>query len=398
MKVSTFQAGDMREALELVREELGPDAVVLSTRRVREKGKSGSLLGRPMIEVTAVPNPGGAEGEADNSAPAVPNAAGVEARAASVNRIEAGAATPRQVPKAPMAAAPTTEQSQDLSSIQNKLANLEKQVTSLPGQVAREVGKTPTVQGLDARGQKRYGWLLMHGVEEPIARKLALVERASKKNNGLEDALSRVLKFRDPLQGEARIVALVGPTGVGKTTTLAKIGADLILNRNKSVGFITLDTFRVGAVAQLETYARLLQVRLIVARSAAEVHAGVRSLARCDYILVDTVGSSPYNQRQVAATSDLLPVMGEAREVLLCMAGNVRETEQRAIFRRFKTLEPTGLIFTKLDETVSFGGILNVSLRAKLPLTFFTDGQRVPENLDWLSASKMARWFDQADA
>ncbi len=148
-------------------------------------------------------------------------------------------------------------------------------------------------------------------------------------------------------------------------------------------------------MAQLETYAKLLQVRLVVARSLSDVKAGMQSLNHCDYILVDTVGSSPYNRRQVSSTGSLLPVMGDDREVLLCMAGNVRETEQQAIYRRFSTLGPSGLIFTKLDETVTYGGILNVALRARLPLTMYTDGQRVPENLGWLSAKTMAKWFEQ---
>ncbi|MBF0283481.1 MAG: hypothetical protein HQL51_03385, partial [Magnetococcales bacterium] len=291
----------------------------------------------------------------------------------------------------------------DLSTIRNTLAHLEEQVSILPELLTRELQKLPDVPGLDSEGKRRYGWFLLHGVEEPVARKLAQVERGSKEK-GLETALRRLLTFRDPLIGGRRdaegretsqVVALVGPTGVGKTTTLAKIAAELLLNRRRSVGMITLDTFRVGAVAQLETYARLLQVRLVVARTASEVKAGLHSLARCDYILVDTVGSSPYNKRQVNSTAEMLPILGEGCEVLLSMAGNVRETEQAAIFRRFSQLNPSGLIFTKLDETVTYGGVLNVALRSRLPLTFYTNGQRVPENLGWLSAEVIARWFEQ---
>ncbi len=180
---------------------------------------------------------------------------------------------------------------------------------------------------------------------------------------------------------------------MGKTTTLAKIAADLMLNRQRSVGMITLDTFRVGAVAQLETYAKLLQVRLVVARTLSEVKAGLHALNRCDYVLVDTVGSSPYNRRQVNSTAGLLPIMGDDREVILCMSANVRETEQQAIHRRFSVLNPTGLIFTKLDETVTYGGVLNVAIKSGLPLTMYTDGQRVPENLGWMSAKTLASWF-----
>ncbi|MBF0590154.1 MAG: hypothetical protein HQL53_13615 [Magnetococcales bacterium] len=277
----------------------------------------------------------------------------------------------------------------DLSTIRSSLATLEARVSGLPGPMDSEI------QQLDGEGRKLYSWLIMHGTEEPIARKLAVSSRNER--GGFEGSLKKYLKFRDPLEGTARVIVLVGPTGVGKTTTLAKIAADLLLNRRRSVGMITLDTFRVGAVAQLETYAKLLQVRLVVARSLSEVKAGMHALNRCDYILVDTVGSSPYNRRQVNSTGSLLPVMGEDRETLLCMAANVRETEQQAVFRRFSTLNPTGLVFTKLDETVTFGNLLNVGLRARLPLTMYADGQRVPENLGWFTPEVLTKWFEQRD-
>ncbi|MBF0424246.1 MAG: flagellar biosynthesis protein FlhF [Magnetococcales bacterium] len=399
-KVSTFRARDMREALQQVKDALGADAVILSTRSLREKGGA-------FIEVTACPNPnaGGpvpppadtppprsrfsAVADTDTPPPrsrfsavaddAPPSLAGRSA----VDRYR----RQRGQGQTASAPAPGSGLAADLSTIRNSLAELEAKVNT---QAALE----PDMANLDMEGKKRYSYLLMHGVEEPIARKLAVVDKGEKER-GLEGALKRFLKFRDPMESQSRVIALVGPTGVGKTTTLAKIAAELLLNRRRTVGMITLDTFRVGAVAQLETYAKLLQVRLMVARTLSEVKAGLHSLSNCDFILVDTVGSSPYNRRQVNSTGSLLPVMGEDREVLLCMAGNVRETEQQAIFRRFSALSPTGLIFTKLDETVTYGGILNVALRARLPLTLYTDGQRVPENLGWLSAQTMAGWFDQ---
>ncbi|MBF0175608.1 MAG: flagellar biosynthesis protein FlhF [Magnetococcales bacterium] len=389
-KVSTFRAQDMREALQQVKEALGADAVILSTRSIREKGGA-------FIEVTACPNPN-ADGPvpvpretppprsrfsavADDAPPSLAGRSAVsryrEQRAQSQGTQQTREA---RVANGPGLAA-------DLSTIRSSLAELEAKVNT-------SASLEPDMANLDMEGKRRYSYLLMHGVEEPIARKLAVVDKGEKER-GLEGALKRFLKFHDPMESQSRVIALVGPTGVGKTTTLAKIAAELLLNRRKTVGMITLDTFRVGAVAQLETYAKLLQVRLMVARTLSEVKAGLHSLNNCDFILVDTVGSSPYNRRQVNSTGSLLPVMGEDREVLLCMAGNVRETEQQAIFRRFSALSPTGLIFTKLDETVTYGGILNVALRARLPLTLYTDGQRVPENLGWLSAHTMAGWFDQ---
>ncbi|MBF0270524.1 MAG: flagellar biosynthesis protein FlhF [Magnetococcales bacterium] len=406
MNITKFQARDMREALQIVKEQLGPDAVILSTRSIREKGPGGLALGKTMIEVSACPSPaaqGGAGGGA-RSEPGRFSAVVDDPIERPEPEMPSRALEPRARPERNSAQANTRAVGSvgpgttARTQASNRDANRDSEPV-MPSPIVQSLGDLPPefplvgdASGLDVMGKRHYGTLLMHGVEEPIARKIAMMDQSGKER-GLDVAFSRTLKFRDPLDGKSRVIVLVGPTGVGKTTTLAKLAADLILNRQRSVGMITLDTFRVGAVAQLETYAKLLQVRLVVARTLSEVKAGLHSLNRCDFVLVDTVGSSPYNRRQVNSTAGLLPIMGDDREVILTMAANVRETEQQAIFRRFSVLKPTGLIFTKLDETVTYGGILNVAVRAGLPLTMYTDGQRVPENLGWMSPKTMARWF-----
>ena len=393
----------MREALKEVKEALGPDAVILSTRSIRDPGHGGMGLGQTLIEVTACPSPaaqGGAMPTAGVEPSRSPQAAGRFSRvvddpvehplsgAAGVKRPIARESFARESFVSPPTR-PAAVSERNPYQADSSLRGLEERIE----QLSPAAGPRSDV-GLDAVGKRMYGWLLMHGVEEPVARRLAMMESHGSER-GLVPAFKQSLKFRDPLDGKARVIALVGPTGVGKTTTLAKLAAELLLNRQRSVGMITLDTFRVGAVAQLEIYTKLLQVKLVVARTLSEVKAGLSSLNRCDHVLVDTVGSSPYNRRQVNSTAELLPVMGEDREVILCMAANVRETEQQAIFRRFSVLKPTGLIFTKLDETVTYGGILNVAIKADVPLTMYTDGQRVPENLGWMSAQTLAKWFEK---
>jgi flagellar biosynthesis protein FlhF len=431
MKISTFRARDMREALQEVKEKLGADAVILSTRSIREKGSSG--LGNTVIEVTACPSPSangekspasGAGGLSEQPPKAPASRLSPAARFSALAEKPADrddSPSPKEaqlinalrnakreqgIPAGPgpglgQGAAPGgAQKNPDISKIQSSLRELEERVSVMPHGLTNGI-PMGDVAGLDQEGRQYYGWLLMHGVEEPIARKIVMADRSAHmkgSDSGLEAALKSNLTFHDPLSGKARVICLVGPTGVGKTTTLAKIAADLMLNRQRSVGMITLDTFRVGAVAQLETYAKLLQVRLVVARTLSEVKAGLHALNRCDYVLVDTVGSSPYNRRQVNSTAGLLPIMGDDREVILCMAANVRETEQQAIHRRFTVLNPTGLIFTKLDETVTYGGILNVAVKSNLPLTMYTDGQRVPENLGWMSAQTLAKWFKKDTA
>ncbi|MBF0295490.1 MAG: flagellar biosynthesis protein FlhF [Magnetococcales bacterium] len=388
MNISKFQARDMREALQIVKEQLGPDAVILSTKSVREKGGPGMALGRTLIEVTACPSPAATAASGGRFSAVVDDPIERPSMESKPRAPEPRPRVERSASPPPPPAAPSAREIPLPRESEDTVSDLPMSLGELPA----DYPVLGDASGLDVMGKRHYGTLLMHGVEEPIARKVAMMDQSGKER-GLDVAFMRTLKFRDPLDGKSRVIVLVGPTGVGKTTTLAKLAADLILNRQRSVGMITLDTFRVGAVAQLETYAKLLQVRLVVARTLSEVKAGLHSLNRCDFVLVDTVGSSPYNRRQVNSTAGLLPIMGDDREVILTMAANVRETEQQAIYRRFSVLKPTGLIFTKLDETVTYGGILNVAVRAGLPLTMYTDGQRVPENLGWMSPKTMARWF-----
>ncbi|MBF0429011.1 MAG: flagellar biosynthesis protein FlhF [Magnetococcales bacterium] len=400
MNVMKFQARDMREALQIVKEQLGPDAVILSTRSVREKPTGGMGLGKTLIEVTACPSPA-SQGGGAVAMKAAPAGAAVPGRFSAVvddpverpvPETSSRLAEARMRSEKPVMMKPPVSATAARSAAPREVDPPIPQIPQGLGELPPEFPVLGDASGLDVMSKRHYGTLLMHGVEEPIARKMAMMDQSGTER-GLDVAFSRTLKFRDPLDGKSRVIVLVGPTGVGKTTTLAKLAAELILNRQRSVGMITLDTFRVGAVAQLETYAKLLQVRLVVARTLSEVKAGLHSLNRCDFVLVDTVGSSHYNRRQVNSTAGLLPIMGDDREVILTMAANVRETEQQAIYRRFSVLKPTGLIFTKLDETVTYGGILNVAVRAGMPLTMYTNGQRVPDNFGWMSPKSMARWF-----
>jgi flagellar biosynthesis protein FlhF len=188
---------------------------------------------------------------------------------------------------------------------------------------------------------------------------------------------TRTIEIRE---GACMAVALVGPTGVGKTTTLAKLAAAATHVERKRVAFITVDTYRLGAVEQLETYARLLGVPMSVAYTAEDVRAARDRYADYDLVLVDTVGRSPRNTLQIEEMGALLDAARPDEVHLVLDAGSSYATHECA-FLGFQALRPTHLVLSKLDEAPRLDESLMAALEGGLPLSYVTTGQRVPEDL-----------------
>jgi flagellar biosynthesis protein FlhF len=186
-----------------------------------------------------------------------------------------------------------------------------------------------------------------------------------------------------------QIIALVGPTGVGKTTTVAKIASHAALNQNLKVGLINLDQFRIGAESQLETYAKILSIPLRNARDQVQLNAAIQDLSHCDVILIDTTGRSQKDTAAIQAQCALLETLERVR-VELVLSATTRDSELVDIGKRFSGFHAEGIIFSKLDEAISYGTVYNISHRLKLPLLFFTTGQKVPEDIEVATSERVA--------
>jgi flagellar biosynthesis protein FlhF len=193
-----------------------------------------------------------------------------------------------------------------------------------------------------------------------------------------------------PEQGTARVVALIGPTGVGKTTSVAKIAAGAKLRAGRRVGLVTSDTYRIGAVEQLKTYADIIDLELRVANNPDEMETSIRALANCDLIVVDTAGRSQHNSDKLSELKDLLAA-ARPDEIHLVLSSTVSPKVLKSTADKFLELNPDRCVLTKLDECVSTGLLARVDELVGLPISFVTTGQEVPDDLRAARAPRLAR-------
>ncbi|MBL0709121.1 MAG: flagellar biosynthesis protein FlhF [Sulfurimonas sp.] len=188
-----------------------------------------------------------------------------------------------------------------------------------------------------------------------------------------------------PNTGSKKVIMLVGPTGVGKTTSIAKLAArySYLLEKNYKVGLVVLDTYRIGAVEQLMQYARMMKLGIETVVDPPEFSTALNSLRYCDYILIDTMGSSPYDKGKIEKIYECLDANNTEYEidVALVMPSSIKYEDLQLTYDNFSSLSIDTIIFTKLDETIGFGNIFSLVYETRKPISYFSVGQEVPEDL-----------------
>ncbi|MEW5723326.1 MAG: flagellar biosynthesis protein FlhF [Thermodesulfobacteriota bacterium] len=370
MQIKRFRARDIKAALKMVKDELGPEAVILSTREMKDRKELG-----PLVEVTA--------GAGYQPARAAAAAYGPTTRAALP------ASPPQPAPgQAPAGPGPS------LCALEGGLAEIKELLLDL----THRQGLSERIRGRPAL-VRLYRELLEAGLDPALAR--SLVDRIAGDRNGgggdprelLGRRLTEMLKVSEPLAAAGgsgpRFVAVVGPAGVGKTTTLAKLAARFGLKQNRKVAIISLDTFRLGAADQLKTYARIMGLPVRVVQDREEFRQAAELFENMDLVLLDTPGrclTDPDSRRELAEVLAGL----EGAAVLLVLSAATKERDLALAIERAGGLPVAGLVISKLDETRAYGNVITNLLKYKKPVSFLTNGQKVPEDIIEATPERLA--------
>ncbi len=395
MNVKTYRTKSLQEALDNIKRDLGSEALVLSTREVVATRPFG-LFKRPSWEVSAAAREETATAVATLPAPS-PAPAPVAAPAPKAAAAAAVATAPAKMPKPAepldMDDAPVvTRRGLNDRRIDLLLEELDEVKRSL-----KTIGKAMPARS-NEEGGGLYNELLNQGIEAEMAE--SLIQSASRGNPTPGELRSRVRRLLgdmivvDPpaeLHAKGRVVSVfVGPTGVGKTTTIAKIAGQAATRFKKKVALITTDMMRVGGQDQLTRYGALLGVPAFTCSDVSTLKDLIESLDDADLILVDTPGASPSD---LARLSKLEAVMSlpEAR-MNLVISATTRSEDIAKIVSRFQRFSPKRVVFTKIDETDSKSMIVGDLLRNEVAISYITNGQRVPDDLLVPVTAEMTKW------
>jgi flagellar biosynthesis protein FlhF len=403
MNMKTYQAATMQEALKQIKAELGPDAVILSTRQVRATSGTMALLGRQLVEVTAAVDPM-PTGRTKTPVPDTASTHPDRSFRSMLGKELAGSPAPPSVHE-------LQKEVGRLREMVERLVNDDRTVQAPGTSPCRNLDLTACMDEKPPRsvaaGPEREGWLerlplrlassyrvlVGKGLPTEDAKRLvaSLHEHAGLRELASESAIRRAL--RNALASEIRAggpilgpqdrkktVILVGPTGAGKTTSIAKLAAHYSLKEHRRVVLITLDTYRMAAVEQLRAYARLLNLPLEVALTKTDALTFIRGHDKAELVLIDTTGRSPRDQAGMNALKRLLNLDHQV-ETHLVLSAPTRQRDLLDAMDRFSDIPLHRLLFTKLDETSSYGAILAVGQRTRLPLSYLGIGQEVPDDL-----------------
>ncbi len=333
---------DMKEGMLRIREELGPEAVIIQSRKVRLKGLRGIFAPRKMEITAAVESP---------------------------SRVDFERQYDRNVQ------AKIQEELSELKMMVNRLMNRD----FIPSDIRDRERKELQKWRLQLQRQEVLEELIdefMTEIQESLFGEIQLTEEIT----GLILRKKMRKRLKTAPEKGAQIQVFVGPTGVGKTTTLAKLAARYALYQGERVGIITIDHYRIGAVEQLRTYADITGLPLEVVMTPRELQHALDKLSGCQRILIDTAGRSTLNLVHIQELANYLGNLPPA-EIFMVISATTKAQDLKLISENFRCMNYNRLIFTKLDETNTYGVLLNGIYLTGLPVIYITTGQSVPDDI-----------------
>lgn len=435
MYIRKFKAASIKEGLDQVRVELGSDAIILKTEKLVPAGENTS--GKELVEIVAAIDP-------DQMPKEEPSTSTADTKKNLIGYTRTGKAffheikkEDTQQPTVPLEGyygknLPGFESSlsgrQDLKELKNridvffkeidnkfeqKFSQHNRRIAPQLEQIHNEIMElkkvlnvNPAVSGskVDSKSIPIGKMLARQEVEKEIVDSICRnIDPAMKKEDPatssilsgyMQKMISKISVYSGGMEfsgSRPSIVALVGPTGVGKTTTIAKLAADVSLFAKKKVAIFTIDTFRIGAQEQLKTYTEILHLPLEIIRNSEELNEKIALHQDKDLILIDTVGRSSYDRDHIQAMINLFKKSAYPITMHLVLSASTKWTDLQDIVKNFREFSLSCLLFTKLDETTFFGNIFNLSVRTQIPLSYITNGQNVPEDIEIMSAHLMTK-------
>jgi len=387
MQVKKFAGRDMREALFNIKKEIGLDAVIMQVKTDIHKGIFGLYAGKGVEVVVCV------DADIVDYAPKAAMAPrGVVTYSMPKFRKTISSPMPKAADK-PVAAGDLNTLRDDISWIKRSL-----------GSISRK-NEIPQASGIPEELKDTYLYLLEEEVVDDLAREILKKAQAEltpeqiKSRTDIKEYLRRYIgslgKTCEPINDNAGSpvrVAFVGPTGVGKTTTIAKLAAEFSLVKKKKVSVITIDTYRIAAVEQIKTYMDILSIPLEVVVSPDQMSQAIARQAKSDIILIDTAGRSHKNSEHLIELNEFIKAAAPD-EVHLVLASTTNYKAAMDMIEKFSAIPIKKIIFTKLDEAVNFGLVISVMAKVDKAFSYVTFGQSVPDDIQPADAGKLAGMF-----
>jgi flagellar biosynthesis protein FlhF len=421
MNLKRYRVNNIKEALKFIKRDLGPDALIVSTRQVKEGKGAFGMFGKTMLEVTA----SAGEKKKNSTASKVPASKALEAYSDAGDTAENALAETFMRPQKNSALSVTDQTrnmmlpiQKELQGIRLTLGDLSSQSNAfddhLVGDLKHELGEMRHMLHILASRTGNlsdpdlpenllllYQQMKFSGLEEKFARRLVMEAQRNMTEEDLENfayvkiflarMLMKIIKITRGLEGlkpPQKILVLLGPTGVGKTTTVVKIASEQMRKYKRKVALISVNTGHRSASEQLRAFAKLIKVPFSVVKDKAELNRLINSYEDYDSIIIDTDGCSQRNDTQLFEMREIFDERGRIHNTLVLSATS-KDVDMNEVTRKFGCMPIDSIIFTKLDESATYGSIFNHAIRFKKPLSYLTLGQKVPDDLEVASRERL---------
>jgi flagellar biosynthesis protein FlhF len=394
MRLKTYTVNNLAEGMAQIKRDLGEEALILNTKKVKTRGFLG-LFSKEKLEIIAAIEQKPATRERQvkkESYVEMPDSA----RKDEAEHTEGVSNEELLVAKVKATRESKTSSEND-ATLTNELMQELKNIKKMMVQVMEDDRLPESLKTINNQWIRQE---ISPGVRSELLAKLMFLvgQNPNYTNEQVKDLARNELiqfiskHFKTPETKNSEMICFVGPTGVGKTTTIAKMAADYLLNRDKKVGLITSDTYRIAAVEQLKTYAAILNIPIQVVQSPSDMKQAMSELSSSDLILMDTAGRN-YQQQEYMNELERLLSDQDKIQINLVLSLTSKYEDMKKIIDQFKTMTIDQLILTKKDETSSYGAIINLLSEYQVPLRYITTGQNVPDDIVELTPELLANFL-----